>query len=102
MLKLVVVSEFFPRVDFVCGKDADADLACRGVMPLLRLTVGGAAAVDEACKVSLAACVNDETRPQFHHIEVRFPSLVRLSHAGLAFFYIDHLPYKRHILSIQA
>ena len=61
-------------------------------MPLLRLAVGSAAAVDEAGDVALVPRINDETRAELHHVEVGLPSLLGRLHAPLALHITHHLP----------
>ena len=71
-------------------------------MPLLRLAVGSAAAVDEAGDVALAACINDEARRQLHHVEMWLPCLLGSLHALLAHSISDHLPCGHTSLSTLA
>lgn len=65
-------------------------------MPLLRFTVGGAAAVDEAGHIAFVPGINDEARPQLHHVEVGLPLLLCHLHAPLTFRMFDHLSCNSH------
>ena len=63
-------------------------------MPLLRLAVGSAAAVDEACNVAFCTSINDEPRRQLHHVEVGLPCLLCNLHALLTNSISNHFPYR--------
>lgn len=67
-------------------------LTCGCIMPFLGFTVGGAAAVDEASHIALVPGINDEARPQLHHVEVGLPLLLGTLHARFTLHMADHLP----------
>ncbi len=70
-------------------------------MPLLRLAVGGTAAVDEARHIAFVPGVNDEAWAELHHVEVGFPRLLGHLHAPLTLHIAHHFPCKRKVYDLQ-
>mmetsp|Transcript_8322 Transcript_8322/g.17790 ORF Transcript_8322/g.17790 Transcript_8322/m.17790 type:complete len:213 (-) Transcript_8322:1918-2556(-) len=60
-------------------------------MPLLCLTVGLTAAVQQPCQVAPAPCIDEQGRCQLHDVVVGLPILPRRVHTPLQLLVINHL-----------
>ena len=80
-----------PQYDLV-WTDNTLEHTCSSIMPLLRLAVGGAAAVDEARHIAFVPGVNDKAWAELHHVEVGLPGLLGHLHAPLTLHVAHHFP----------